>query len=373
MDIALLRFREDKKIICQNFPDDAADFAQYSERVRRSLYSHAVLVSKEIFPDIYNSIIKTREKLSLDIFFQTFIKPDPIPNAQCIFLGGDHRIAIVLTSSLVQLMSYEELKFVIGHELGHFLFKHYLLPSPEAATSEIDFHKRLYLKRCAEISADRVGFVAAPSIEDSLRAKLKIASGLPETFFRLNISSYIAQLREIKSIGKSPDEALTSHPILPLRTRALLWFSMSEQYYRVSKNKNTPPISRDLLDDKVSSDLDSIASVNIKKMEEELINNATLWTALKVLSSSDKLSKKNQEILKKYIGEELVEKALNFLKASHGSSLQIINERFEKILLETKSLTGGVNWLIENSNKICSELEIDETTWDRIKKQEFIS
>jgi hypothetical protein len=359
MDVALLRFREDKNLVLRTQPHASKEFEIYSEQIRRSLYSHAVLVSEEIFPDIYRSIVDTKEKLAQDISFEAFIKPDPIPNALCIFHGEQHHAAIILTSALIKLMSIEELKFVIGHELGHFFYDHYLLPNPETAMSEIDFYKRLYLKRCAEISADRVGFMAAPSIEDALRAKLKIASGLPETFFRLNISAYLDQLRKIKNFRYHNDDNFASHPILPLRTRALMWFSMSEPYYQASQDKRVAPISRDSLDDKVSSDLDSITNINVKGMEDKLINNATLWTVLKVLSSGKNLSKKNQQILKEYFGEEKVGKALNLIKSSPGKSHQIIDDKFNAILSDTQKLTGGVSRLTETTNDICSKLDMD--------------
>ena len=52
---------------------------------------------------------------------ELFISQDPIPNAMTL---GSDKPFIVITTGLVDLLDAEEIRFVIGHELGHVLSGH---------------------------------------------------------------------------------------------------------------------------------------------------------------------------------------------------------------------------------------------------------
>ncbi len=52
---------------------------------------------------------------------ELYVRQDPTPNAMA--LGSDHPF-IVLNTGLIDLLDDEELRFVIGHEVGHILSGH---------------------------------------------------------------------------------------------------------------------------------------------------------------------------------------------------------------------------------------------------------
>ena len=61
--------------------------------------------------------------------------------------------------------------------------------------SKIELLKLLHLSRASEISADRAGFLGSGNIENSLKAMLKIASGLGDEHLSFNFPSYLDQLK----------------------------------------------------------------------------------------------------------------------------------------------------------------------------------
>ena len=71
--------------------------------------------------------------------------------------------------------------------------------------------KLLHLSR-ASVSADRAGFLGSGNIENSLKAMLKITSGLGEEHLSFNFSSYLDQLRELKQIKGDQSQLYSTHP-----------------------------------------------------------------------------------------------------------------------------------------------------------------
>ena len=101
---------------------------------------------------------------------------------------------IIITSKLIELLSEEELQFIIGHEVAHYFYQHSLYPNLESAS---ETNLKLYilnLNRSAEISADRVGLIASGSLEKSLRANLKLASGLGEKHLKFSFTKSMLML-----------------------------------------------------------------------------------------------------------------------------------------------------------------------------------
>ena len=216
---------------------------------------------------------------------------------------------------------------MLGHELGHYFFRHYRYPKPEEAVNEIDYLRRVYLSRCAEISADRVGFLACPSLDDAMLAIIKVASGLSEQHIKLNTSSYIKQLRKVKSLKGYIDNAYSAHPIFPLRMRSLLWFSMSEPYYLFSNSSEIPPLNRQQLEKMVSKDLGDISDKLLFEKENELLTNLLLWAIMKLAISHKKLTKQDQTIIKEHLPPDIVDKAVNFLKDYSSIANEIVDKK----------------------------------------------
>lgn len=136
---------------------------------------------------------------------EAYIVADPEVQALCV--SAETRCFIQLTSGLVNLMEAEELNFVLGHEIGHWLLKHGTCRSNRES-------------RAREISADRIGLLACGGISHATHAVMKHTSGLSGAHIRFDVGRFIEQLEDVRSeIG--PD---SSHPANVVRCSALLIF-----------------------------------------------------------------------------------------------------------------------------------------------------
>ena len=96
-------------------------FGLINERALRLMYlAGAVKVSERQFPHIY-ALVEDGVILDLPDVPDVFVMQNPIPNAMAI---GRDRPFIVMTTGLVNLHDEEELRWVVGHELGHVLSGH---------------------------------------------------------------------------------------------------------------------------------------------------------------------------------------------------------------------------------------------------------
>jgi len=198
---------------------------------RRALLGSAVRLTPAIAPRIVESMAQCRERLAIEHSVELYALPDPHVNAFCY--GEERgRVLVVLTSALIEAMSEDELRFVIGHELGHFMFGHFEIPVALLLDGRMGGDARNTLRlfawqRYAEVSADRAGLLCAGSFEPVAHAFFKIASGLSSKHIHFDVGAYLAQIGDIQAEaldgGRRDREAqadwFASHPFSPLRIR----------------------------------------------------------------------------------------------------------------------------------------------------------
>ena len=171
--------------------------ADKGETVRKDLLSNSLRVTSEMFPEINTMIDKVLNNLEINNYVETYIKSDPQPQAMCIAQLNSVDFIIVITSSLLELLSPSELSFIIGYEIGHYVFKHFEYPRPIHNENQIQKFNKLQLSRAAEISADRMGLLSVipdknkSNIEVAVSSMIKVVSGVSDRYFKLNISSYL--------------------------------------------------------------------------------------------------------------------------------------------------------------------------------------
>jgi hypothetical protein len=161
-----------------------------------------------------------------------FVAPSAEINAFSIHGFGGHPHAISLHSGLIERMDDDELRFVLGHEVGHLAWRHYrarmvplALGEEEDGTSRVPplLARRLESwDRLAELSADRAGFAAAGGdLDHIVRCFFKLVSGLGPEHLRIDISAFLAQLEDLRRLERRDVLATFSHPATPVRVRAL--------------------------------------------------------------------------------------------------------------------------------------------------------
>ena len=65
---------------------------------------------------------------------------------------------------------------------------------------------------------------------------IKIVSGVSDKYFKLNISSYLKQGRDLIQISGNSEAIHSTHPVFPDRVPALMQFEISEPYYQFIKS-----------------------------------------------------------------------------------------------------------------------------------------
>lgn len=333
---AINRIRYSSDVLPNSAATEEDQFSKWSESVRRSLFSGAVLVSPEITPGVHQAVSSVLEYFSEALRVEAFVKPDPIPQAYCVHIDSKGHVGLVITSALVNLLDEKELRFVVGHELGHYLFRHYLNRSPENAEGDLDFQSVLHASRVAEISADRIGFLVSPSIEDAFRAMLKVASGLSADKLKLNVASYLSQLREIKDMRNGVGERASTHPIFPIRARALLWFSMCDSYYVLSGRVDQAPLKLADVDRHIVKDMADVEGSAFDATEENALQSVAIWAALSLAGADRHISRGEQGVIASFVDAARLEKCLNYLSSGHPDVGEAIDRKFIEALARAK-------------------------------------
>jgi len=208
---------------------------------RRQLLATSVRLSAEMAPEIDAALQRCRQELEVESPLELFVYPGPTFNAAAVHPEGG-RLFILLSSSLLEAFEQDELRFVIGHELGHHLFEHHAIPVGALLGNDdrIDPGTVLQLfswQRYAEISSDRAGLVCAGGLDAAARALFKVASGLRGSKVTIRIEQFLAQLGDLRAEVERTSKAdepmrpdwFSSHPFSPMRLRAAELFSQSER------------------------------------------------------------------------------------------------------------------------------------------------
>ncbi len=278
---------------------------------RMHLLSNSLKVTAEITPSIFSVIERILGQLSLlDINLECYVHNDSNMNASCFSLENNVNVIIIISSGLVNKMTENELAFVIGHELGHYMFGHLNYIEVQREKNELLDMKLSRIYQAHEISADRIGLICSGSIESSLRAIIKTVSGLNDKFITHNLHTYLHQIQLLKY-----DELAHSyhtHPIFPIRAKALTLFSMSELYYKWTREEKEAPLTTDSLIERIRKDLESTTLKNLKIESQHIVSKFQLWFYVKSFIEDNALTNDEVAFLEKHFGPKMTQKAINF-------------------------------------------------------------
>ncbi|MCP4675316.1 MAG: M48 family metalloprotease [Deltaproteobacteria bacterium] len=202
----------------------------------QAVWSEQLHISDTLSPRLCSLLDEVKQSLKFEDDVDLFVAAAPELNAFTIpGLTEESDHVISMTSGIVERMSDEELKFVLGHEIGHLAYRHYLtglvyhaagVDERGGSTLPALVRNRLNTwQRQAEISADRTGFIAVNgNLEAVVSAFFRLQSGLGPEHLKFDIAAFLTQLDELKGMKRSDLMARFSHPITPIRVRALQLF-----------------------------------------------------------------------------------------------------------------------------------------------------
>lgn len=167
-----------------------------------------------------------------------FITQDPAPNAYT--LGYKHPYSIILTSSLIEQLTEEELEATIAHEFGHVKFHHARISSIiSPAGKDILFLTWIFgfWQRSSEFTADNISLLTTENPRDLITALIKISIG-SKFLNQIDEEALLGQSKEVKSsIFNRFGELLNNHPYLTSRINNVLTLSKKNglTYYKGGK------------------------------------------------------------------------------------------------------------------------------------------
>ena len=310
--------------------EDDSGYAHRAAEFAARMCSEGLRVTETLTPDIHASVVEVSTRLQLGTMPEVFIVDDPKANATVPCFGRQERPLIILTSGLVQLMNPMQIRFVIGHELGHFGLGHKAIIPDSPSQSEYEHLRLRSVQRCSEIGADRIGLVTTGSLFTCAMVMVKLISGLSETHVKLDVHSFLDQLQTPEGDGDRRWELFATHPSLPLRLRALISFGQSDVYSRLTgTGGGGRPLSE--VDDEVQGLLDQLGDGWLSSLETDTIDLAAAWIGVSLVLEDGVVTELEREVLHSLVGEELATKALNFgkdlgLDAVHAKLASVISD-----------------------------------------------
>ena len=227
-------------------------FGLINERALRLTYlAGAVKVSERQFPHIYALVRDGAYILDLPDVPDVFVLQSPIVNAMAI---GRDRPFIVITTGMVNLYDEEELRWVVGHELGHVLSGHAVyrtmlllliqfaariawMPIAFIGLRAIIWGLEEWFRK-SELSCDRAGLLAGQDVDAARRALMKLSGG--SHLSELNPDAFREQAREYDAVPDLRDSVLkllqlqgNTHPFSVVRYAELDYWATHGEYERV--------------------------------------------------------------------------------------------------------------------------------------------
>ncbi len=238
-------------ILVRNLLGQLAEQFFYIENIAAS-----VLVSEQQLPQYHKLLLEACQTLDLEPP-QLYVRQHPVPNAYTVAIRGKKPF-VVLHTSLIELLTPEEIQAVIAHELGHLKCDHgvYLtlvnlivlaagqLPNLGSVLAQTLQSQLLEWVRCAEFTCDRAALLATQDPKVVMSLLMKLAGGSPTLAPQLNLDAFLAQARAYDNISntelgemlKSAHTSQLTHPVPVLRAREIDRWAASKEYQSLLQN-----------------------------------------------------------------------------------------------------------------------------------------
>ena len=167
---------------------------------RARAFGNMILLGPHQFPELHAMVVAGAQELGMNKTPRTFLyNSNGFANAYARrLLGGQY---VFLTSALVEVSSDEQVRFVIGHELGHHAAGHLnpwmnFIKLPAYA---IPFLRPAY-SRAREYSCDRIGAYLSKDLVASRASLQMLGCGCRRLNHTMNCAAFMAQEAMVPAI-----------------------------------------------------------------------------------------------------------------------------------------------------------------------------
>ncbi len=219
--------------------------------IRTTFQANAVRVNAKQYAELDRSKLEVQRSLDWQEEVPLFVSQAPWFNAGAY--GVEHPF-IVLNSATLDVLDEDELRVVLGHEIGHVMSGHALYRTMLALILAFGLHNMPFLtgiallpvrlalqewSRKSELSADRAALLACSNVDHALSMFMKAAGGTLTHRHALSLDAYKEQVVDYQSRGgvdtffKLFNLLGQTHPFHTLRAAALLEWSESAEYHTI--------------------------------------------------------------------------------------------------------------------------------------------
>lgn len=228
----------------------------FEKTLRMLNKAERVKVGPKQCPRIYDMFRDACEILDIKEVPEIYLSTVYVPNA---FSFGIEKYTVVLLTGLVDLLTEDELRFVIAHELSHIKCNHMMYKTLLYILTYVGveifgtlfklaaitfFPLEMALRsweRKAEFTCDRGGLLVAQNIEVVQTALVKLAGASKSLLPEINIKEILKQADELKDMDeelfvramKMYHTAFRSHPFPIIRIKEIHNWSQSNQYKKI--------------------------------------------------------------------------------------------------------------------------------------------
>ena len=215
------------------------EFSQRTEMAADSLK-----ITSKTMPELYTTCEEVKSNIGFEEPIDFYIQGSPQVNAYSYYSEDpDKPHIVVINSALFNLMEEPELKYILGHEIGHLINKDsyikrlysFIYPEEGVAPEIIETRMKQYDQLC-EYAADRYGFLGCLNLEACISACYKMTSGIDLKRMNVSIDSLIEQnFDNIDILFNNRAVQQGDHPDIPLRIQALIGFAKFKSQKRLDE------------------------------------------------------------------------------------------------------------------------------------------
>lgn len=214
------------------------------------LQGHSFKALPNLSPGIFGIFQEVVETLNFTEPIEFYINNSPELNAFALASTEEGEPHIInFNSGLIQMLTDRELRFVVGHEIGHIISRNanisklirFVFPNARRIPVLLQ-HKIALWDKLAELTADRYGFIANPEMASCISGFFKISSGLNAERIRFDFNAYLEENEQVLTrFRESGAGNHLSHPINPIRIKAIQLFAASGLYKSLLDNELPTP------------------------------------------------------------------------------------------------------------------------------------